>query len=67
MTTPYRADQVGSFLRPPELLEARQRPPPDPERLRELEDRHILRVLARQKELRLPDLHATASCAGATS
>ena len=23
MTTPYRADHVGSLLRPPELLEAR--------------------------------------------
>ena len=51
MTTPYRADQVGSFLRPPELLAARQATPPDPERLRQVEDRHILRVLARQQEL----------------
>lgn len=50
MGTPYRADQVGSFLRPPELLEARTAGMA-PERLREIEDRHILRVLAKQKEL----------------
>jgi 5-methyltetrahydropteroyltriglutamate--homocysteine methyltransferase len=49
MTTPYRADQVGSFLRPVELLEARGKS--DPERLRALEDQHIRRVLARQQEL----------------
>jgi len=47
----YRADHVGSFLRPAELLEARQRAAADPEGLRAIEDRHILRVLARQKEL----------------
>jgi len=47
----YRADQVGSFLRPPELLEARQSMAGEPERLRELEDRHVLRVLAKQQEL----------------
>ncbi|MBI4011311.1 MAG: methionine synthase [Candidatus Rokubacteria bacterium] len=50
MGAPYRADQVGSFLRPPELLEAR-RAAADPERLRALEDRHVLRVLQRQREL----------------
>jgi 5-methyltetrahydropteroyltriglutamate--homocysteine methyltransferase len=48
---PYRADQVGSLLRPAELLEARQTAAKDPERLREIEDRNILRVLKRQKEL----------------
>jgi 5-methyltetrahydropteroyltriglutamate--homocysteine methyltransferase len=47
----YRADQVGSFLRPPELLEARRAAGTDPDRLRALEDRHVLRVLARQREL----------------
>ncbi len=47
----YRADQVGSFLRPPELLESRRAAARDPERLRALEDRHILRVLAQQQEL----------------
>jgi 5-methyltetrahydropteroyltriglutamate--homocysteine methyltransferase len=46
----YRADHVGSFLRPAELLEAR-RNGKDPQRLRELEDRQIARVLAKQKEL----------------
>ncbi|HYM90315.1 MAG TPA: hypothetical protein VEW91_01630, partial [bacterium] len=53
----HRADQVGSLLRPPELLEARlasaqnSASTPDPERLPAIEDRHILRVLARQQEL----------------
>jgi 5-methyltetrahydropteroyltriglutamate--homocysteine methyltransferase len=47
----YRADHVGSFLRPPDLLQARA--DGDPERLRAAEDRHILRVLARQAELGL--------------
>lgn len=51
MATPYRADHVGSFLRPAELLEARRAAAEDPARLRDLEDRHILRVLAKQKEL----------------
>ncbi len=50
MPAQYRADQVGSFLRPQELLDARSAGT-DPERLRALEDRHILRVLAKQKEL----------------
>jgi 5-methyltetrahydropteroyltriglutamate--homocysteine methyltransferase len=50
MPTPYRADQVGSFLRPAELLQARAAGGA-PERLRELEDRHVLRVLARQRDL----------------
>jgi 5-methyltetrahydropteroyltriglutamate--homocysteine methyltransferase len=51
MPIEYRADQVGSFLRPKELLEARRSDPPNPERLREVEDRSILRVLAMQKEI----------------
>ena len=51
MSVPYRADHVGSFLRPPELLAARQAAAANPERLRSLEDGHIVRVLARQKEL----------------
>ena len=49
MPTPFRADHVGSFLRPADLLEARDNA--SPEKLRQLEDRHILRVLAMQKEL----------------
>src|SRR3984893_9827517 len=55
MTTPeYRADHVGSFLRPPSLIEARRTASSDPQdqkRLRAIEDDHILRVLAKQKEL----------------
>jgi 5-methyltetrahydropteroyltriglutamate--homocysteine methyltransferase len=49
MSAQYRADHVGSFLRPPELLEARR--VGDSGGLQALEDRHILRVLAKQKEL----------------
>jgi len=51
MSLPYRADHVGSFLRPAELLDARRAAADNPERLRLIEDRHILRVLAKQKEL----------------
>jgi 5-methyltetrahydropteroyltriglutamate--homocysteine methyltransferase len=52
MPNAYRADQVGSFLRPAEIVEARQRRVDD-ETLRGLEDRHILRLLDRQRELGL--------------
>jgi 5-methyltetrahydropteroyltriglutamate--homocysteine methyltransferase len=45
----FRADHIGSFLRPAELLEARRGASPD--QLRQLEDQHIRRVLAKQKEL----------------
>jgi 5-methyltetrahydropteroyltriglutamate--homocysteine methyltransferase len=47
----FRADHVGSFLRPAELLEARRNDAKDPERLRTLEDAHIRRVFDKQKEL----------------
>jgi 5-methyltetrahydropteroyltriglutamate--homocysteine methyltransferase len=47
----YRADHVGSFLRPPELLEARKNASLAPEQLKEIEDRQILSVLQRQKDL----------------
>jgi 5-methyltetrahydropteroyltriglutamate--homocysteine methyltransferase len=50
MAFKYRADQVGSLLRPKELLEA-NRAGLAAEQLRPLEDQHILRVLARQKDL----------------
>ncbi len=50
MVFPYRADHVGSLLRPAELLDARDNPEITPEQLREIEDRHILRVLARQRD-----------------
>jgi 5-methyltetrahydropteroyltriglutamate--homocysteine methyltransferase len=51
MTIAFRADHVGSFLRPADLLEARRDRAFDPQRLHALEDRHIQRVLNRQKEL----------------
>ena len=40
----------SSLLRPPDLLSARKDPETTSEQLTALEDRHILRVLARQKE-----------------
>jgi 5-methyltetrahydropteroyltriglutamate--homocysteine methyltransferase len=49
---PFRADHVGSLLRPPELLQARNTGAP-PERLREIEERHIRRVIERQRDLGL--------------
>ena len=49
MPVSYRADHVGSFLRPPELLAARERS--DGATLKAIEDKHILRLLAKQKEL----------------
>jgi 5-methyltetrahydropteroyltriglutamate--homocysteine methyltransferase len=53
MSTAYRADHVGSLLRPAELLEARNAVPSNAEKLRALEDKHISRVLGKQKELGL--------------
>jgi 5-methyltetrahydropteroyltriglutamate--homocysteine methyltransferase len=50
MAFKYRADQVGSLLRPKELLEA-LRSGAAADQLRDLEDRQILRVLGRQKDL----------------
>src|SRR5579859_4624856 len=50
MAIPYRADHIGSLLRPAELLQARQSRMAG-EQLRALEDQHIKRVLAKQKEL----------------
>jgi 5-methyltetrahydropteroyltriglutamate--homocysteine methyltransferase len=45
----YRADQVGSLLRPVELLAARRNPNISRDELTGIEDRHILDVLDRQK------------------
>lgn len=45
----FRADHVGSLLRPPELLAARANS--DGATLKAMEDKHVLRVLAKQKEL----------------
>ena len=49
MRAPHTADHIGSFLRPAELLAARQSA--RPEELRKLEDQHIVHVLNKQKEL----------------
>lgn len=51
MNNQYKADHVGSFLRPSEILKARQSPTSDPESLHVMEDRHVIRVLAKQKEM----------------
>src|SRR2546425_8782348 len=58
MTTepPFRADQVGSLLRPPELREARAKAKAGalaPARLKEVEDRCIRAAVARQEALGL--------------
>jgi len=50
MAIPYRADHIGSLLRPAELLQARQSRMAG-EQLRALEDQHIKRIFAKQKEL----------------
>jgi 5-methyltetrahydropteroyltriglutamate--homocysteine methyltransferase len=50
MATKYRADQVGSFLRTREVLDARARDAA-PAELKALEDAAILDVLQRQKDL----------------
>jgi 5-methyltetrahydropteroyltriglutamate--homocysteine methyltransferase len=50
----YRADQVGSFLRPQQLKDARaahERGDLSVDQLREIEDREILRVLEMQKHV----------------
>jgi 5-methyltetrahydropteroyltriglutamate--homocysteine methyltransferase len=52
MSPLFRADHVGSFLRPPDLLEARRAHLPL-QQLEALEDRHIARVLQKQQELGL--------------
>jgi 5-methyltetrahydropteroyltriglutamate--homocysteine methyltransferase len=51
MAGKYRADHIGSLLRPQELLQFRSREPVDRGQLRALEDKHILHVLKRQKDL----------------
>ncbi len=50
MALTYRADHVGSLLRPRDILDARQNPGTTPEQLTALENGNILRVLARQQE-----------------
>src|SRR5437763_337960 len=53
MAAKYRADQIGSLLRPAELLQARSDKQVGHGQLRALEDKHILRLLQRQKDLGL--------------
>ncbi|HEY2917538.1 MAG TPA: methionine synthase [Candidatus Binatia bacterium] len=50
MAANYRAEHIGSFLRPAELLQARSANVGDAQ-LRALEDKHILGVIQRQKDL----------------
>ena len=50
MANALRADHIGSLLRPPDLLQARHNSA-SAEKLHALEDQHIKRVLAKQKEL----------------
>jgi len=50
MPVKYRADHVGSLLRPKEILEARRNPSVTPEQLKEIEDRQIRRILERQRD-----------------
>jgi 5-methyltetrahydropteroyltriglutamate--homocysteine methyltransferase len=50
MPAKYRAEHIGSFLRPAELLQARGAQIGAAE-LRALEDKHILRVIDKQREL----------------
>ncbi|KAI0019839.1 hypothetical protein F4780DRAFT_408578 [Xylariomycetidae sp. FL0641] len=52
----YRADQVGSLLRPKEVLAAREQAAEGkitPQQLREIEDKHIADVVAKQMEVGL--------------
>jgi 5-methyltetrahydropteroyltriglutamate--homocysteine methyltransferase len=51
VTQAYRADQVGSLLRPQQLLDARSDPSVTSEQLTAMEDRYIVDVLKRQKDL----------------
>src|SRR4051794_15971081 len=56
MTTAYRADHVGSLLRPPEVLEAhaaRAEQRISPDELRAIEDRAILMALELQRQVGL--------------
>src|SRR5258705_9864050 len=50
MAARYRADHIGSLLRPAELLQARSASA-GAEQLRALEDKHVERVLRKQTDL----------------
>ena len=51
MPTKYHAEHIGSFIRPPELLEARRDATTNALRLQALENTHIQRILKKQQEL----------------
>lgn len=51
MPAQFRADHVGSLLRPQELISARSDQKADRQKLQALADKHIQRVLERQKEI----------------
>jgi 5-methyltetrahydropteroyltriglutamate--homocysteine methyltransferase len=51
MATPYRADHLGSFLRPAELLKARADFHVPRDQVKALEDRTVLNLLQKQKDL----------------
>jgi len=56
MTPPFRADHVGSLLRPPEVLKAREDHASgaiDAKRLREIEDAAIRDVVRMQEDIGL--------------
>jgi 5-methyltetrahydropteroyltriglutamate--homocysteine methyltransferase len=53
MSAHIRADHVGSFLRPADIIEARHQGDDGSDHLRELEDRAVLRVIEKQRELGL--------------
>jgi 5-methyltetrahydropteroyltriglutamate--homocysteine methyltransferase len=53
MSTKIRADHIGSFLRPADILEARHQGDDGSAHLHELEDRAILQVLDKQRDLGL--------------
>jgi 5-methyltetrahydropteroyltriglutamate--homocysteine methyltransferase len=51
MSNKVRADQIGSFLRPAEIKDLRHSGEERSDRLRAIEDREILRILAKQQEI----------------
>lgn len=57
MITKYRADHVGSLLRPQELLQARSGGRGEYQALRDLEDKQILRVPPVQEGAGSQDIH----------
>ena len=59
-TPPFRADHVGSFLRPKYLLEAREQKAKGeitPEQLREVEDKAIAEIVKFQEDVGLQEHH----------